>query len=304
MHFWIRTTARLATAAAVLMTLLVTLVAPSARAADPTTVDCLSASEKALALRGEHKLRGARAQLLVCASANCPADIRKECARRVDEVNASIPTIVIGAKDPTGNDLSAVKVTMDGEVLTEKLEGSAISLDPGAHTFTFQTAGQPLLTKQIVVREGEKDRREMVQLGNRPAPLPVPLPVKPVVVAVPVKPAPPPSKPLSKRRVAALAVGGFGVVGLGVGAAFGGLALSSASSAKAVCPGSGCLTQQGVNLWNTAHLDGTVSTIGLVVGGVALAGGVALWFTDSSPAKPRSAQLGVGPGSVVFKEVW
>jgi hypothetical protein len=173
MHLLTRTTALLA-AAAVMTT------AAALRAADPTTGDCLAASEKSLALRNEHKLRAARAQLLVCASANCPADIRKECARRVDDVNAAIPTVVFGAKDGVGNDLATVKVTMDGEVITGKLDGTAISLDPGAHTFTFEAAGQPPLTKQIVVREGEKERREMLQLGKAPAaPPPGPAPTAP-----------------------------------------------------------------------------------------------------------------------------
>jgi hypothetical protein len=296
MHLWIRTTTTLAAAAALLVT-------TQARAGDPTTVDCLTASEKSITLRTEHKLRSARAQLLVCASTSCPADIRKECARRVDEVNASIPTIVFGAKDPTNNDLTAVKVTMDGEAITERLEGTAISLDPGAHTFTFQAAGQPLLTKQIVVREGEKDRREIIQIGNRPTPPPT-VPVAPGPVVVPVKPAPPPSKPLGAQRVAALVVGGVGVVGLGLGAAFGGLALSKNKEAKAACPNSGCQTQEGVDLWNATRLDGTISTVGFIVGGVAVAGGVVLWFTAGLPAKSKTARLGFGPGSITFQEVW
>jgi hypothetical protein len=58
-------------------------VARTARAADPTTADCLAASESALKSGNEHKLRAERSQLLVCAAASCPADLRKECASRV-----------------------------------------------------------------------------------------------------------------------------------------------------------------------------------------------------------------------------
>jgi hypothetical protein len=307
MRIWIRTTTILALVTALLVT-------TRARAGDPTTMDCLSASEKSIALRAEHKLRSARAQVLVCASTNCPTDIRKECARRVDEVNLAIPTIVFGAKDPMGNDLTAVRMTMDGEAITDKLEGTAISLDPGVHTFTFEAAGQPLLTKQMVVRQGEKERREIVQIGN----LPAPPPVAPVVVAVPVPPPPPPpAEPLGKTRVAALAVGVVGVVGLGVGAAFGGLSSSKNKDAKAVCPSSGCPTQQGVDLWSTARLYGNVSTAAVVGGGVALAGGLVLWFAGGSPGPRKSArsssggrrlpeppQVGVGVGSISAKGAW
>src|SRR5215510_6041940 len=84
------------------------LFAPgSATAADPTTADCLAANDKSIALRNDHKLLGARTQLLICAASSCPADIRKECVRRIDLVNGSMPTVVFEAKDGTGNDLTA-----------------------------------------------------------------------------------------------------------------------------------------------------------------------------------------------------
>src|SRR5258708_32712612 len=88
-----------------------------ARAADPTTADCLAANESSIALRNQHKLREARSRLLVCSAATCPGDIRDECIRRVGEINAAMPTIVFETKDRAGNDLSAVQVTMDGEPL-------------------------------------------------------------------------------------------------------------------------------------------------------------------------------------------
>src|SRR5579863_741315 len=113
-----------------------------AQAADPTTADCLSASEASLKLRGEHRLREARGQLLVCAAASCPEDVRNECVRRIDPVNAAIPTIIFEAKDAAGNDMTAVRVTMDGQPIADRLEGSAISIDPGTHTFRFEAAGR------------------------------------------------------------------------------------------------------------------------------------------------------------------
>jgi hypothetical protein len=136
-----------------------------ARAADPTTVDCLAASERSLTLRNQHKLRDTRAELLICSAPSCPADIRAECLRRVAETNVAIPTIVFEAKDASGNDLSAVKVSMDGQTLAERLEGPALSIDPGVHVFTFETPGQPVVQKQFVIREGEKDRRERITVG-------------------------------------------------------------------------------------------------------------------------------------------
>ena len=93
-----------------------------------------------------------------------PGEVRKDCVRRIEQVNASMPTIVFEAKDESGNDLTAVTIKMDGQVITEQLDGTAISLDPGAHTFAIDAIGQAGMTKQLVIREGQKDRREQIQV--------------------------------------------------------------------------------------------------------------------------------------------
>ncbi len=136
-------------------------------AARPKTVECLDASEGSLTLGDVHKLRAERSLLLVCAAVGCPTDIRKECAARVAEVSDQIPTIIFAAKDASGGDLSAVKVTMDGELLAERLDGTALATDPGEHRFRFEMAGQPPLEKKLVMHEGEKDRREVIVLIHR-----------------------------------------------------------------------------------------------------------------------------------------
>jgi len=134
-------------------------------AVDPTTADCLRANERSIELRNRHQLRAARAELLICAAGSCPEDVRNECARRVAEVNHAMPTVVFDVKDPQDNDLSAVTVHMDGELVTERLEGTAISVDPGVHTFEFATPDTAPVTKQLLIRESEKARRIVVVLG-------------------------------------------------------------------------------------------------------------------------------------------
>src|SRR5580658_2513987 len=171
------------TLCAALLTVSVGGVVRMAHAADPTTADCLAASEAALKSGNDHKLRAERSQLLVCAAPSCPTDIRKECGGRIDELNAQIPTIIFQAKDATGKDLSAVKITVDGEVLAERLEGTSLSIDPGNHTFVFETASQPVVQEQLFVTEGEKDRHERIVFGaasaGPSAPVPAPLPSPP-----------------------------------------------------------------------------------------------------------------------------
>jgi len=140
-----------------------------ASAADPSTKECLAASEAYFKFANDYKLRAGRAQLLICAASSCPTDIRKECLRRVDEVNGAIPSLVFDVRDAAGNDLTAVRITMDGELLTEKLRGVAIAVDPGEHTFRFTVAGEAPIEKQLLIRESQKDRHESIRFERKDA---------------------------------------------------------------------------------------------------------------------------------------
>jgi hypothetical protein len=95
-----------------------------------------------------------------------PTDIRNACLRRVQQVNDAMPTIVFEAKDPRGNERTAVAVTMDGEPLVSQLEGTAMSLDPGEHVYTFQAADQPPVEKRLVIHEEEKERYEVIGIRS------------------------------------------------------------------------------------------------------------------------------------------
>ena len=75
------------------------LLGREASAAQPTTLDCLTAYEDSLKLRKNHHLRASRAKLEVCSSQSCPADVRAECSGRVPKIDASMPTIVFEARD-------------------------------------------------------------------------------------------------------------------------------------------------------------------------------------------------------------
>jgi hypothetical protein len=283
-----------------------------ARAADPTTSDCLAASESSLALRNQHKLRDSRAQLLICAAASCPADVRQECARRVSDVNAAIPTIVFEARDSAGNDLVAVKVTMDRQPIADRLEGTALSIDPGAHTFSFETAGQAAIQKQFVIREGEKDRRERLVFGAASvATVPAPAPA-PASILASSPGTPPPSDGashgLGTQRILAIVAAGVGVVGLGVGIGYGVSSRSKHDSASKVCPNPQCPDGNGVDLWNQAISAGNISTAAFIVGAAGLAGGATLWFTAphraGGAAETAGTQVGLGPGMLQMKGVW
>jgi hypothetical protein len=293
------------------MTLLLLGLRPFvARAAEPTTLECLGAHEESLALQRKHQLRLAREKLVLCSSSSCPAEVRAECMQNVQELNPRLPTIVFEASDLDGRDLVAVTVRMDGELLTERLEGTAVAVDPGEHAFTFQAVGRPTIERKIIIHEGEQDRRERVA-WELPAP---PKPVAPVVApsaAVDLEraaPAPAAGRRLGPARIAGLAVGAAGVVALGVGAVYGLEAWSKRDSAKKVCPDRTCTgdnAQANAGQWNAAYSDGNKSTIFFVGGAVGVAAGAALWILgrphDTAAA---STEIKVGPGEVALSGSW
>ncbi len=277
-------------------------LARDARAADPRVAECLAESEASIKSGSEHRLRDERAHVLICAAGSCPAEIRRECANRVDELDAAIPTIVFEAKDAIGNDLTAVKVSMDGEALTDDLDGLPLPLDPGAHTFTFRAAGQPILEKAFVIRESQKDRLELIEFP----PTATRAPARPGAEQVPFAPAAPNAKNtgMGASSVLAIVAAGIGVAGLGTGAAFGLETASKRDSAEKVCP-SACADQNGVNAWKDTQKWGDYSTVAFVVGGAGAAAAALLWLLGRpEPARPEGATVDVGLGGVRVSGRW
>src|SRR5271156_3625369 len=72
-------------------------VTPSPARADEKAA-CIAASEDAQQLKLDGKLTLARARLLGCARAECPAIVRQDCAQWIAEVDAALPTVVLGAR--------------------------------------------------------------------------------------------------------------------------------------------------------------------------------------------------------------
>jgi hypothetical protein len=257
--------------AAILTTPAIVLLASGSLAADPTMAECIRANEAAISLRGNDHLREAREQLLVCAARTCPGEIRAQCERLLVEVNASIPTIVFEAKDAAGGDLSAVRVSIDGKPLTDRLEGAAIPIDPGNHSFHFESPGLPPIDKSFVLHQGEKGRRERIAF-----PPPSAAAGAQETPATPRTPDAPgaretPSGSSSALKTVGLVTGGAGLVGIGIGAVFGLMASSDKNSAN--CDSNGYCDPGRLH---DARNHADASTAGFVAGGVLLAAGVAL----------------------------
>jgi hypothetical protein len=251
----------------------------TAGAAEPTKQECVAANESAQDLRRVAQLREAKKQLAVCVSTSCPGPVREDCAARLSEVEAAMPSLVFIAKDRAGNDLSSVVVTMDGLPFADNLDGAAVQVDPGEHHFIFEGEGLPSTEKVVVVHEGDKSRRVNVVLGG----------------TVAGEAAAPEAKESmfspNRRRMMGLALGGAGAAGIVLGAIFGLVAKSTYDHAWTECQSDArnC-TPQGVHDGQTAHDQATVSTVAFVAGALLLGGGAALYLTA-----PKGPQVAVAP---------
>lgn len=253
-------------------------VAGNARADERTKEECISANESAQTLRSSGKLRDARAQLLVCIDKSCPGAVRDDCAERLNELERAIPTVVFTTKGAGDVDLTTVHITMDGAPLTERLDGSALDVDPGEHTFEFTAEGYPSVTKQLVIREGSKGRQEIIAFAPTAPPA---APAAPISIGT----TSPPEQGGADadgdtRRIVAYALGGAGILGLGLGTYFGLRASSTYDDASAKCPsGSSSCSPEGVDGGKDAHTQAAISTVGFVAGGLLLGSAVVLYLT-------------------------
>jgi hypothetical protein len=288
--------------------------------ADITKDQCVEDNAKAQDLVRDGHLLAAGDQLRACAVPACPALIRNDCTQRLDEVLRAQPSFVFDVKDASGMDLIDVHVSMDGQLLTDHLDGKPLKVDPGVHTFTFEVASRAPINRRLLVKQGEAARVERVVFKGllSPPPAPAVAPV-PLVVVPPVKiPEPQPaeaSSGLGGQRVAGLVVGIAGVVGLGVGGTFGILASSAWSSAKSQCGGTptSCLpagVTAATSDHSTAVTDATVSTVALAAGGALVVGGVILFLTGGHHGDgPTSAftlapDLGRGQAGAILQGVF
>ena len=220
----------------------------------PDKMACIAADTDGQALRLGGNLTQARKRLAICAAASCPGIVRDDCLQRIAEVEVAQPTVVFTATNGDGRPLVAVRVSVDGARIAERLDGRPLPVDPGDHVFVFEAVGRVSADMRLTLHDGEKKVRHAVVLrtgsgapadqvpGPKPvatspheddvadlpvlAPIAAPPPVAmggpaPVQETAPAPAAPAPEDARSKRRIAAIAAGGAGVVG----------SLSAASSA-------------------------------------------------------------------------
>lgn len=260
--------------------LVITLVAPSALADGKNA--CLASYVRGQELRQQGKLTAARDALVSCAQAACPSALRADCATWLDEVDRSLPTIVVAAKDDRGADRADARLIIDGVQVAGALDGRARALDPGTHHVAIVLADGRREEQTIVAKQGERDR--IVELH-----------VRAESAAASLGPSAPTPAPETRAvPVAALVLGGVAIASFAVTAGFWTAGWYGSPGKQSLDECAPRCAPDDVSRVKTKLLAGNIA---FGVGVVAAAAGIVLWATSSSAfaveASPRGASVGM-----------
>jgi hypothetical protein len=196
--------------------------------------------------------------------------------------------------------LPGLEIRRAGSIVGQAQWGLALPADKGPHTVVVTTGDGRRWEDSVEIAADGTTVDLRVEL---PAPKePPPIPATPVVV-VPASETEPATDSARPRRIAGIVVGSAGLAGLAVGGALGVTAIvkKNQSNSEGCDPTNHC-NAGGTDLRWASLRAGDWSTAMLVGGGVALAGGVALFVTARSPAVPvASASVAFGPRGVVVR---
>jgi hypothetical protein len=179
----------------------------------------------------------------------------------------------------------------DDVVIDRELWGTPLPVDPGRHTIVASATNFKSATVVVTIEEGAQGSTRTVDIPALqpnppetatapPSPAPRPTP------AGPPRPKPAPdSNSLDAQRAIALAVGGSGVVALGIGTVLAWRAKDMADDASARCVPT-CPADAAAQSRDAGNLaDG--ATVLFVAGGVLVASSIVLFLT--APSRPSPA---------------
>ena len=169
---------------------------------------------------------------------------------------------------PVSMRVPGLQVLRDGAPVVEVVWGSRSAIDAGPHRIEARATGYLPWQQSVVVAKGPGAQHVSVP------------PLRPDNSALAAK------KTMTAggaRRVAALAVGGLGIVGVGVGGFFGLSAQSTLSDSVSQCNDQNFCTDRGVALRKSAGNKALVATVASGLGAGALVAAAVLWFTAPRP---------------------
>lgn len=203
------------------------------------------------------------------------AEKRASIEPRISHLRIVVPETVKDAKDLT--------ILNDGERLYPQQWGIAIPVDRGAHTIEARFPGETPWKRVVDVwqEQASVDVNVEIPLPYR-SEKPKKSPESTNTPLAPMQSRTPSNSPVREtwgtRQTIGLASVGIGVMGLGLGIAFGAAALSAKNESNAShCNGRNQCDSTGIDLRKDAVSYGNVSTGMFIAGGLLAAGGFTLF---------------------------
>jgi hypothetical protein len=202
------------------------------------------------------------------------AQARAEAADLADDAKKRIPTLSVKLTGVTSD--AGVQLTVDGFAVPIVGLTGIRKANPGKHVVVAR-AGTHEETRNVDLEEG-KTQDLAIDLAGTGAAAALP----PVVVG-----------DTSGKKISPVTwIGlGVGVVGIGVGTAFGVIALGKASKVSDACNGTHCPPSTKSDV-DSGRTSATISTIGFAVGGAGVVAAAVGYFVLS---KPSASALSVTP---------
>lgn len=229
-------------------------------------------------------------------------DAEASALARASALQSKLPRLIVTV--PTTSQITGLEVRRDGAIVSAAELGVPVPADPGPHEIEATAPHMKPFKKTVTAVAGET-----LDLAIPPlAPETVDSrPVEPVAVTAPPHEAS--SSSGGTQRAIGLTIGGIGVAGLIAGGVFGLLAKSKNDEALQPenCPTATRCTAQGLMLTDQANSRALVSTILVIVGGAATAGGALLFFTAPSgkgAGHTSGSSTTARSGSVSFTPAW
>jgi hypothetical protein len=244
-----------------------------------TTDECVAAHEGGLSLREQKMPHAAHGKFVACAHAECPVVVRKECVDQLAAVEREGPTVVLEAHDEDGSDTTAVRVTIDGAPLADRLTGTGTNVEPGEHVFRFEPVNGNPVEVRAVVAEGDKNRKIVALFGAASK-----------STSSPTERSGIPSATSRRIPPLALAIGGVALAGLGSFATFAVVGWDKESTLSTSC--SPRCTDAELSPVKSSYL---IADVSLVVGVVAATAAVLLALPSLRGAPQNAAHVALGP---------
>lgn len=219
---------------------------------------------------------------------------------RATAVEPRVPKLRIdlAAGAPTGT-----RVLIDAREVPAASLLADVPLDPGDYTVTVAAPGR--VDRNYPVKLAEKQRQTLsVEPGALEA-IATLAPTAPTASGSPVAtvPVPPPVVESSNvLRNVGFTIGGIGIVGIGIGAVTGGIAVQKKGDLQRLCPIPAQCTMDGQRMAQEGKGLGIAATVGLTVGLPLLAVGVALVVVGRRGVSTVQIAPAPGGGSVVMAE--